>query len=829
MSEGRALVLPMQISLMARPMRLPDGRHVLTVSSLFAFRLADHAPLRPAEWFEALATRVHPDTPGDTVCPLPGAELVVLGPVPAVSRDERERACFVQAGEIERGFVLRPNEGDPQSPVLVPDYLHAARDEETNPEGRVGNEDGPPPAILDALDDTKPLWLGTTPFEHPLRLQGMGEMDPDGATGWPPGTDPWILGDAHPAFRTRRLDPGDRVVLDGLLDDEVSIPPYRIEITSGSDSGAFRVEPARIHVLALIPCAGIGAMIWRVAIDVAPEDSLGLEVVALVAALVDAEEERQDEDHWGRIAVGRWLDPTKALDDRPLLPRKLARAIVLPFAPPGPDDPILQRHAAAKDWMESEMGAPAENPFEPLVAKEIAPADKALEQNADEESAPDVESVESIADEVLALARSRHADAGFDPEKRESVKPVKRGPVLEAEIDRRLERPYQSEIEITLHAQLCRDAMREAGGPDADETVEKMASIREMNPSPAPPFAPLVKREARRFGDEMLTRLARGNLPSRHIDVSGARFTEKGARVEDRQLDGLLAERTIWKDVQLRRCEITGGSLAGSEFEGCRFEDCNLVGVNLCGVELARVEFIRCSLRDLQINEPTWHGCRFEDCTFENVTMTDVAANEIEVRGGSWTHVRMSDALWIESKMTSVVLEDVTLSDVHAAKSRLEQVKMHKVYVATKGFSLSEFIDVEADTCGFLSYARFDETKFTRCRFTRTGFTRANFTDAVMDPSCRFVQCDLTGAGFVRTVMDGVRFAQCTFLASLWLEHVSARDAWLYQCALGGVDLRKVELARAVLSDSDLTDTQLDPARTIGVDLRGTVHGSGSA
>ena len=42
------------------------------------------------------------------------------------------------------------------------------------------------------------------------------------------------------------------------------------------------------------------------------------------------------------------------------------------------------------------------------------------------------------------------------------------------------------------------------------------------------------------------------------------------------------------------------------------------------------------------------------------------------------------------------------------------------------------------------------------------------------------------------------------------------------------VDLRKVELARAVLSDSDLTDTQLDPARTIGVDMRGTVHGLGS-
>lgn len=829
MSEGRALVLPDQISLAARPMRLPDGRHVLTASSLFAFRLADHAPLPPAQWFEAVASHVHPETPGDTACPLPGAELLVLGPVPGVTRRERERACLVRAGEIERELVLRPDDADPESSALVPDYLHAVCDEETNPDGRSTDGDGPAPAILDARDAATPLWLGTTPFEHPLRLRSMGGMDPDGAPGWPPGTDPWILSEVHPAFRSSRLDPGDRVLLDGLFDQGFSIPPYRIEITSGFDSGVFRVEPSRIHSLALIPCAGLGAMVWRVAIDLPAHDTLGLEIAGLVAALVDADDEPRDEDHWGRIAVARWLDPTKALDDRPLLPRKLAAAFALPFAPPAPDDPVLARHAATKDWMQSEMGVPDENPFESLASEQMSLADQAVGQVSEEEDMPDADSVGSIADEVLALARSRHAEAGFDPDEREPLKPVRRGRALDAEICRRLDRPYQSELELSLHAQLRRDAMREAGAPDPDETMERLAEAREMAPSPAPPYAPLVKREARRFGDEAITRLARAELPSPHIDVSGAHFGQRGARIADRRLDRFFAERTVWKDVRLERCEFAGGSLAGSELEGCRFEDCTLEGVNLCGLELARVDFVRCTLRDLRIHQPTWHACRFEDCTLENVTMTDVAAHEIEVTGGLWTHVRLSDALWIESRITSVVMDDVTLSDVHAAKSHLEKVKMHKVYVASKGFSLSELVDVDADTCGFLSYARFDETRFTRCRFRRTGFTRAVFTDAILDPSCRFVACDFTGAGFVRTKMDGVRFAQCTFLASQWLEQVSARDAWLYQCALRGVDLRKAELARAVLSDSDLTDALLDPARTIGVDLRGTVRGSSSA
>ena len=89
-------------------------------------------------------------------------------------------------------------------------------------------------------------------------------------------------------------------------------------------------------------------------------------------------------------------------------------------------------------------------------------------------------------------------------------------------------------------------------------------------------------------------------------------------------------------------------------------------------------------------------------------------------------------------------------------------------------------------------------------------------------PSCRFEECDFTSALFHKTVLDGARFARSTFVTSMWRE-TSAREAWFLACSLLSVDMRGVELLRAVFTDSDMEAAQLDFERTIGADFRGTV------
>ena len=290
----------------------------------------------------------------------------------------------------------------------------------------------------------------------------------------------------------------------------------------------------------------------------------------------------------------------------------------------------------------------------------------------------------------------------------------------------------------------------------------------------------------------------------------------------------MLAEHTSWDDVDFVRCTFLGGTYAGMLMSGCTFEECVFEGGNFAQTEWRDNRFVRCTFTNVRVEEPTWHACRFVECKLDDVRFGNVAFHQLEFTGGTWHAVHVSDALLIETVMVDLEMEDVIFADVHAPKTRLERVRMRRVFVTTKGFSLSELIEVHAEQCGFISYARFDETKFRGCRFVNTGFGKAVFTDAELDASCRFVQCNLNGTGFLRTRMEGARFAQCTFLGSLWLEHVHASHTWFYQCQFRGVDLRNAALAGAVLADSDLTDARLDPGKTIKADFRGTVRAAES-
>ena len=817
MNEGRALVVPTAIGLGLRPLAVPGRGPVMVVSSFYAFRISDHASVRPAEWYEAVAIHAGPLAIPDSLCPLPGAEVVVLGPAAPVSGGPRP--ARIECGRAGCSLRLHADPEQPESPVAL-GPSRACWHADDNPVGRGGPGDDRTPLLVCRGDPDRPVWPGPTPFDHPLRLRCAGTPDVSSGAGWASDADPAVFFEAHPALRTERLDPGTPVELEGIAAETMrsAIPPYRITLTIGNDDGRFVPAQSRIHTLALIPRAGIGAAFWRSAIDVG-DDMMGERIVAVVAALEDAGAEVRAPEHWARIALDRWLEPHNAVDDRPLLPPDLARLVTLPFAAPDDDSPIAQRRAAAEQWVREEMGVPDRNPFG--EGPEAALLDEAQAADDSGERPPDPGDMAEIADRALAMGRKRHADAGFPERSAEDERtPELRGPALAEEIATRLAEPYASPRERVL-ARTVRDMP--ARSADPDETLARLASARVMSPQGPAPWPRLDDAEAARFGEALVERLGQEPLP-RHADISGCRVAgDPGeVRIEDAHFDGLLAEETYWTCVVFSRCSFSESTFAGATFVRCVFESCRLERTNLSGAELVECTFRECEWRDLHLTEPTWVLCAFEDSTLRKVSLTDVAVREVTVAGGSWQDVSVVDAMWIEVAMSDVALENVAFADANAPDCRFERVTLTRVWVTAKGFAGAVFDDVVADTCGFLNHARFDGSRISRSRFIGCGFSGAILSDATFDASCSFQTCDFSGAAFVDTSLSGVHFVQCTFQSSKWKD-VDASDAWLYRCGLRGLDLRGVVLTRAVLADSDLEGTQLAPGFTIGTDLRGTV------
>ena len=852
MYAGRSLVFPQAIALAARPLSVPGRGNVLCASVIYVFRLSNGEHVKPSEWYEAVSTHGGALPIPDSMAPLPGAEVLVLGTLPPVAQDSRK--AFLRCGPIERRFVLYRDPEAPGAP-LDPGPPAARWHERDNPAGRGGPDDERPALIVEEDAPHEPLWLGLTPFDHPMRLRRIGDCGEDPGTGWPPDTDPAILHDAHEAFWCEALHPGMPLAFEGLGEAalETTLPPYRVSITSARTDATWVTEHARIHCVTLLPAADLGAVIWRAGIPLG-RDALGETVFALIVALEDVDEPVKDAEHWGGIAADRWIEPETALDDRPLLPAALAASVGLPFSKPEGADPIDERRAAAEAWMREETGMPEENPFA-AVAPEEANLERKMQEEVDSgDGPPDANAIDEMARNALAAAKRRHEEAGFktpevDPEA--PREPQVRGPALDLEIRRRLSTPHASQREAAVAEQIRGHA---AETLDADEVLGKMASARLRNPHPPLFWPALDEDESARFGHRLLERLAEGDL-DRHIDISGLAVavavagTDTGAadtaKVEDapaalmpdanggerptvsgRRFDGLLAEETVWRGVRFTNCEFTSTSFAGGHFEDCEFEDCVFEQVNLSRATLTGCRFNHCTLRDLQCTDVVWMNCGFNDCTVESVTLMGPAMRDLEFSGGAWREVNLNDGLLVGCAWRGTEMREVTFGMVAAPHSRFERLSMFKVWVMGKGFPGSVFEEVEATTCGFLSNCQFDEARFERTRFVETGFSAAIFQDTHFAMGCQFDSCDLSSAAFVNTRLAGVRFLRCTMATSLW-SNVDATEAWFFGSILRGVDFADTRLARAVFTDADIEGAEFQADKTIGADFRGTVHSTG--
>lgn len=822
MAEARTLVFPRAIAMGARPLAMPNGRAVLAVSAFFAFRLSDGSPLLPAAWYETVAGHAGPDAIPDSMAPLPGSELLVLGAVPAV--EDREREVSVRCGSLMRSLALRREPGASDVP-FVPGPAAAVWHADDNPLGRGGPEDDREPLIFGPGDPEQPVWLGPTPFDHPLRTRLAGTPDAASGTGWPGDADPAVFHEAHPAFWAESFSPGDPLAWEGLgaASLDTHLPPYRMTIVSGDEEADFTIEPARIHGVTVIPGADAAAVFWRAAIDVG-DDIMGDSVQMLIVALEDADSPPKDADHWARIAITRWAEPETAMDDRPLLPAALAAAVALPFALPE-DDFIKDRHAAAESWIQDESGLDAGNPFEgPAAQEQTKVAEEAVAAVEREDAPPpDPNDMEAMVGSVLAAGRKRHEEAGFT-EPPSEPEPRVRGDELYPEIERRIDVPYQSPRDRAIVDTV---QQHEAEGVHSQDVVEKIADARQMSPDPDPAWPPMNEEEAHLFGDMLYRRLGDKDL-ERHVDVAGAAVVPRpgepdGRRIEKRRFDGVFAEDTAWENTVFEGCTFSGASFARARFLGCAFRDCEWRGVNLSKAEMSGCTFSGCTFAELTVVEPTWYENRYERCVFEHVSLADVAMRDTVFDNTSWANVDISDGLMMDMTFRDVTMSDVTLAEAMMPQNRFERVTMKKVWMTGKGPAGSVFETVDADTCGFLGTVRFDGCSFSDTRFSMTGFTGAVFAETQFSADCQFDRCDLSNAMFLDVTMEGIRFAECSMTGSLW-QKVRASGGWFFGALLRGVDLTDADFRNAVFTDADLEGTRFQADKTIGADFRGTVR-----
>lgn len=823
MSEGRSLVFPRAVALGARPLTVPGGRTVLVASGFHAFRLSDGAHVPPATWYETVAVHAGPQAIPDAMVPLPGAELLVLGPVPPV--EGQMRRASVRCGVLARDVVLCRDPSRTEKP-FVPDVEAAIWHEEDNPVGRGGPDDDRPALILAEHDPEVPIWFGRTPFDHPLRLRQVGTPDAESGTAWPKDASPAAYHDAHPGFWAETLSPGDPLAFDGLgptsLDSR--LPCYRMAITSGREDGRWIVEPTRIHSVTLIPSADTGAVFWRASINLG-DDILGESIHALIAALEDVDAAPKDPEYWGRIAARRWLEPHTSLDDRPLLPRELAAAVALPFAM-AEDDPMKERHAAAEAWIKDEVGMDGNNPFAELAPQEhTSLVEEAIETSEREDEPPSADNLEEVANRALAASRQRHEEAGFgQPGDDTHREPETRGDRLEAEIERRLSGPYQSPRDQDV-LNTIRD--HHVDGMDGDDIMAKLSHARRINHDPPLAWPVMEDEESRRFGDAFCDLVQQGDPPS-HLDISAAAVVARSGeaarcRIGNRNFQGLLAEHTVWNGAMFVDCVFLESSFCQARFKDCEFRNCRIEDTNLSKAELAGCRFLDCTFAGLVIVEPSWLENRFEGCVLEEVSMTDAAMRDTVFTGGSWTKVDVADGLLMDMTYKDFKMNEVTLSEVMAPQCRFERVAMTKVWVMGKGPAACVFEDVDADTCGFLGTVRFDRSTFSSVRFTKTGFTNAIFADNEFSAGCQFDRCDLSGTTFASIGMEGIRFIECSMTGTKW-SGVRAANGWFFGALLRGVDFGDTELANAVFTDADLEGTRLLPDKTIGADFHGTIR-----
>jgi len=851
------IVKPMTLGLMHRPYRW-QGRHRLLVATLSFFTLGGRVDslLRDnLQWRKVMAA-LPSGRPLDELMPKARGEVLLAGSAYAAhGLATTEQLVRLKLGKIDKSLrVLGDREWmygmlpffritEPSPFTQMPlswSRAYGGQRHPANPEG-CGYDPNPLAALFGRNQGRMPNIENP---DRPVRGHrrryapaGFGQLD----VGWLPrrqwiGTYgrrwqsepyPGLADDTHSEFfNAAPLDQrvagffegGESYRLEGMHPTlpviEGQLPEFRPRAfahRAGHPADAVEEVALAFDTVWFFPDAELGIAIHRGEIDV--EDSLALDVEALMVAYEHAGDPPRSLSHYGQVLALRLNRDTAArhvFNEAQLTPEPDAGVRATRQAEELEELAHRQAAQAERDAglaaeFEASSGMPAPPAAASLVPPLPVPSNAAIKRG-DFDLGALLDAAEQVGAQASEQAQARRKEAAEQLAELPAA-----APQAATTAEQALARATgKGEPGLSL-AEF--GAMFGVPSISIEQVQDLQRRGRLAAPQPSAPGLPLTAEAAAAIGQWILLRLREGG--SLHgCDLAGANL--RGAMLSGADLRGALLEASDLSGAQLDGADLSDVALTGATMDQANCAAACFDGANLARTRAHRAIFRGARFTGTQATDADWRGAdlvgaRFEqwvapnivldEANLEHATLSDCVLLHAKGDGSRWAHsvwqrtVALGSSFlnsdWQEAALSRSVLMECRLNDSVWTGAELSRVQggggadwsradLRRVHAGHSSWRDATLVDAnlsegEFRECDFsgtrLNHAMLEHTLFYRSLFMggvltschaesadffqamcrRADFRLANLRDA------NFVQAECTEALFDHACLDGVR------------------------------------------------------------------------
>ncbi|HEY4146928.1 DUF2169 domain-containing protein [Pinirhizobacter sp.] len=611
------------------------------------------------------------------------------------------------------------------------------------------------------------------------------------------GGEPYRLEGMHPR----------QPVIEGQLPE---FRPRAFAHRAGQPADAAEEIALSFDTVWFFPDAELGVTIHRG--EMAVEDSLALDVEALMVAYEHAADAPRPLSHYGEVLALRLNRDTAA--------RHVFNEAQLT---PEPDANVrAARHEEAQDEQarrlaareareaglalefEASTGMPAPPPPAQPMPVELPTPGEAAVRRGDFDLGGMLDAAERLGGQAREQAKSRRDEAAGQLAQLPESPPA--APIT---IDQALARA------AGRHAAMNEFGTLAGVAPVAVEQIQELQRKgRLASPQPNLPGLPLQPDVAAAVGQWLLLRVREGG--SLHgCDLSGADL--RGAVLSGADLRGALLEASDLRGAQLDGADLSEVALTCATMDAANCASACFDGANLASTRAHDAVFRGASFSGTQAGEADWRGAdlagaRFEQwiapnivlegANLEHATLADCVLMHAKADGSRWAHAAWQRTValggsfagsdWHEAVLSRSVLMECRLTDSQWAGAELSRVQGG----------------------GGADWSRAD---LQRVRADRSSWRGANLADANLAEG-QFRECDFSGARLHHAVLERTLFYRSLFMGGeLTGCHAEAAD--FYQAMCRRADFRQADLREANFVQAECAEARFDQARLDGVRL----------
>ena len=850
------IVKPMTLGLMHRPYRW-QGRDRLLVATLGFFTLGGRpeALLRDNLQWRKVMSALPPGRPLDELMPKARGEVLLAGNAHAA----HGLAVTVQTVRLAVGSVdkqlrvigdrqwmygmlpwLQVTEPLPFTQMpLTWNRAYGGAGHPANPEGR-GYTRNPLAALLGRNHGDMPnLEDPRRPVHVPSRRYppaGFGQLD----VGWMPRRQwigsygrrwrresyPGLADDTNAEFfnaapTDQRIDDffvgGEPYRLEGMHPRLPVIEGYLPEFRprafahrAGQSADAVEEIALSFDTVWFFPDAELGVTIHRGEITV--EDSLALDVEALMVAYEHAADAPRPLSHYGEVLALRLNRDTAArhvfneaqLTPEPDAIQRAARHDEAQEEHDGRRAAREAREAGLAAEFEASTGMRAPPPATQPMPMDLPVPGEAAIRRGDFDLGGMLDAADRLAQEARDQAQARRDEAAGQLAHLPEMPPA---------------------AAITIEEAIARAAGRASAASElsslagvapaaVDQIHELQRKGRLASPEPNIPGLPLQPAVATAIGQWLLLRVREG--ASLHgCDLSGADL--RGAMLSGADLRGALLEASDLSGAQLDGADLSEAALTCATMDAANCAAACFDGANLVRTRAHDAVFRGASFTGAQAGDADWRGAdlagaRFERWTAPNIvleganlehaTLADCVLMHAKADGSRWAHAAWQRTVALGSSFAGSDWREATLSRSVLMECRLTD----------SSWSGADLSRVQGG--GGADWSRAD---LQRVRAEQSSWRGANLTDTNLAEG-QFRECDFSGARLHHAVLERTLFYRSLFMAGeLTGCHAEAAD--FYQAMCRRADFSQADLREANFVQAECAEARFDHARLDGVRL----------